>query len=176
MSVVVMGAFLLLGGLFVLAFFTTHFVGFHYVHSQFLMMFFPLDGAVDLRHRMSTMSTYLEVVRRYWRFLPMAFIAERGAFRRKPPVGMPDDLSVTAAAIAARKAAKPTKPPGGFAEPYRNVMRMHFLIFFFLFAQFVGLENFFVYAVVYTVYFFPWRLVRRQGTALAAPAIVSSGS
>ena len=171
MSAVAMGGFLLLGGLFVLGFFTIHFVGFHYVHSQFLMMFFPLDGDVDLRHRMSTMSAYLEVARRYWRFLPMAFIAERGAFRRNPPVGMPPDVSVTAAAIAARKAANAKKPAGAFAEPYRNVMRMHLLIFFFLFAQFVGLENFFVYTVVYTVYFFPWRLVRRQGPAAAAAAV-----
>src|SRR3954464_16019791 len=30
--------------LFVLAFFTVHFVGFHYVHAGFLSTFFPLDG------------------------------------------------------------------------------------------------------------------------------------
>jgi hypothetical protein len=41
-------------------------------------------------------------------------------------------------------------------------MRMHGLIFFFFFAHFAGLENFIVYAVVYAVYFFPWRLVRRD--------------
>ena len=47
-------------------------------------------------------------------------------------------------------------------EPYKNVARMHVLIFFFFFAHFARLENFAVYAVVYAAYFFPWRLVRRS--------------
>jgi hypothetical protein len=51
-------------------------------------------------------------------------------------------------------------------------MRMHFLLFFFFFAHFAGLENFAVYAVVYAVYFFPWRLVRRT-PAPAAPVSLS---
>ena len=55
-----------------------------------------------------------------------------------------------------------------FTEPYRNVMRMHMLIFFFFFAHFARLENFAVYAVIYAVYFFPWRLLRR------APEIATS--
>jgi len=42
---------------------------------------------------------------------------------------------------------------------------MHGLIIFFAFAHFARLENFFVYAVVYAVYFFPWRLVRRPKPA-----------
>jgi hypothetical protein len=44
--------------------------------------------------------------------------------------------------------------------PYRNVIRMHLLIFFFAFAHFARLENFAVYAVVSAGYFFPWRLLR----------------
>jgi hypothetical protein len=175
MSVIAMGAVMLIGGLLLLAFFTIHFGGFHYVHSQFLIEFFPLQSGDGLRHGLADKSTYLEVFRRYWKFLPMAFIAERGAFMKKSLVVKPDDLSVTAAAIAARKLANAKKPASGFAEPYRNVMRMHFLIFFFAFAHFAKVENFGVYAVVYTVYFFPWRLVRRQATPLAAPATVSSG-
>jgi hypothetical protein len=58
--------------------------------------------------------------------------------------------------------ASSAKSGGGLAEPYRNVMRMHGLIFFFFFVHFIGLENFAVYAVVYAVYFFPWRLVRKE--------------
>jgi hypothetical protein len=34
---------LVIGALFFLAFFTVHFGGFHYVHSQFLNTFFPID-------------------------------------------------------------------------------------------------------------------------------------
>ena len=151
------GAILLVGGLFMLAFFTIHFGGFHYVHSQFLIGFFPLDGSDALRAGNANWSTYVEVARRYWLFLPSAFLAERAAFTRSSPA-VKDDLSVTAAAIAARKAANAEKG-GAMMAPYRNVVRMHALIFFFAFAHFARLDSFLVYAVVYAAYFFPWRLV-----------------
>jgi len=58
----------------------------------------------------------------------------------------------------------------GLMAPYKNVMRMHFLIFFFAFTHFVHLENFAVYAVVYFVYFFPWRLLRQEKASAARAA------
>jgi hypothetical protein len=48
---------------------------------------------------------------------------------------------------------------------------MHIFIFFFFFAHFAKLENFAVYAVVYAVYFFPWRLVRRRSFVTPAGAV-----
>ncbi len=150
------------GALFLLAFFTIHFVGFHYVHSQFLISFFPIDAGNGAgRVTRAGMSTYIEVARRYWPFLPSAFLAHRAAFLRKP-LSLTRDFSV--ATLASRN-----KVGRLFGEPYRNVMRMHFLIFFFFFAHFTGLESFPAYAVVYAVYFFPWRLVRRQATP--APSV-----
>ena len=126
------GSVLVLGGLFMLAFFTVHFGGFHYVHSQFLYTFFPLEGGEAGRVGSAGMSTYLDVATRYWQFLPAAFLAERAGFLR-PPALTKDDLSVTAAAIAARKAAN-AKKGAAMMAPYRNVLRMHGLIFFFAFA------------------------------------------
>jgi hypothetical protein len=145
---------LVIGALFLLAFFTIHFGMFHYVHSQFLISFFPVemsDGT--LQSGSAGMSTYLEVARRYWPALPSAFLAHRAAFLRKP-LSLDRDFSLTSF-------ARDNKPRNWIAEPYRNVMRMHMLIFFFFFAHLLKLENFAVYAVVYAVYFFPWRLVRR---------------
>jgi hypothetical protein len=150
-----------LGGLVMLAFFTVHFGGFHYVHSQFLYTFFPLDGGEAGRVASAGMSTYLDVAARYWLFLPSAFLAERAGFLRAPAL-FKDDLSVTAAAIAARKAADASKG-AAMVAPYRNVMRMHGLIFFFAFAHLARLDSFLVYAVVYAVYFFPWRLLKGRG-------------
>jgi hypothetical protein len=141
------------GVLLFLAFFTIHFVGFHYVHSQILISFFPINGERGLDARMST---YVEIVRRYWVFLPSAFLAHRAAFLRKP-LSLSRDISV--ASLGGNK-----KLGDLFSEPYRNVLRMHLLLFFFFFAHFAGLENFAVYAAVYAVYFFPWRLVRRPAT------------
>jgi hypothetical protein len=164
---------LLLGGLLMLAFFTLHFGGFHYVHSQFLYTFFPLDAGEPGRVGMAGMAAYVDVAQRYWLFLPSAFLAERAGFLRQPE--LKDDLSVTASAIAARKAAN-AKMGGRMMAPYRNVVRMHGLIFFFALAHFARLDSFLVYAVVYGVYFFPWRLVkerrdqRRTGQACGAQA------
>lgn len=154
------------GVLLLLAFFTFHFGMFHYIHSQFLISWFPIETAELASPGRADMSTYVAVLHRYWWFLPAAFLAERAAFLREPNPAMPD-VSVTAAAIAARKAANASKGEPRMMAPYRNVMRMHALIFFFAFAHFAKLDNFAVYAVVYAVYFFPLRLVSRRGAVRA---------
>lgn len=138
----------LLGGVFLLAFFTVHFGMFHFVHSMFLRGFFPLgDGTSEAFE--PALGDYARVVQRYWPWLLAAAIAERGALRdawhqarRAGPA--PDSGEITA----------------GFnpMRAYVNVVRLHLLIFFFAFAAIAGLESFVVYAVVYAVYFFPWRL------------------
>ncbi len=146
------GVVLLIAGLFSLIFFTLHFGGFHYIYAQFLKVLFPVNDQSN--HGLAGLAVYEEVLRRYWIFLPMAFIAERAAFRIPPT----PDTAVTPEAIARRKAAGFT----GMLTPYKNVLRMHLLIFFFLFAHLVQLENFVVYAVIYATYFFPWRVLTRK--------------
>ena len=154
---------LLLGVGFFLGFFTIHFGGFHYIHSQILIYFFPIETGHG-RATEANMATYVEILRRYWPFLPSAFIAHRAAFMRKP-------FSLTPTSPMSQLADN--KRFGTlFTEPYRNVMRLHMLIFFFFFAHFAKLENFAVYAAIYGVYFFPWRLVRRPATP---PAIAATG-
>jgi hypothetical protein len=145
---------------FMLAFFTLHFGGFHYVHSQILLSFFPIDVAGTSHSGWAAKPVYLEILRRYWVFLPAAFLSHRAVFLRTPMTLDPDRLFASFSG--------PDKTRGGvFGEPYRNVMRMHGLIFFFFFAHFLHLENFAVYTVVYAVYFFPWRLVRRSDSSAA---------
>jgi hypothetical protein len=156
------GGLFFAGGLFMLAFFTVHFGGFHFVHSVFLNQFFPVEPG--LAKSSPNLALYWEVFKRYWWFLPAAAIAERSAFRLRPAGPAPaNDTSVTAEAIAARKARNAANVfgSGSMMEPYKNVFRMHLLIFFFAFAHFAKFENFWVYAIVYAVYFFPWRLLKK---------------
>jgi hypothetical protein len=158
------GTAYLIGGLFLLGFFTVHFGMFHFVHSVFLNSFFPvLPG----RNPGPGVALYGQVLRDYWYFVPLAALAERQAFRFVPeePAG-PPDTSVKAADIAARKARNAAQGGmTGMMAPYRNVVRLHLLIFFFAAAHFAKLENFLVYAIVYAVYFFPWQLVKKAATA-----------
>jgi hypothetical protein len=154
-SIAVVSALVLFG----LAFFTLHFGGFHVGHSVFLNSFFPIS---DERFRdLVPWRLYGEVFRRYWWFLPAAALAERHVFRLR---STEPDTAVTPEAIAARKAKG-----DAMWQPYKNVVRMHLLIFFFFVAHVAKFENFLVYAVVYAAYFFPWRMIRPAKTA-GAPA------
>jgi hypothetical protein len=156
-----------IGGLFLLAFFTVHFGMFHFGHSVFLSLFFPvLPG----RNHGPSLMLYGQVLAAYWPFVLVAAVAERQAFRW-PGSAEPPDTSVKAADIAARKARKAKTGFGGgdMMIPYKNVIRLHLLIFFFAGAHFVKLDSFLVYAVVYAVYFFPWRLLKKQEATSAEP-------
>jgi len=161
-----LGAVFFGGGLFLLAFFTVHFGMFHYIHSVFLSQFFPITAHKGFPGA----AVYVEVFRRYWYFVPVAALAERQAF--KAPAAPVPDTSVKAADVSRRLAAVGSAG-GGLMEPYKNVVRMHLLIFFFAFAHFAKLENFWVYSAVYAVYFFPWRLVRKDKTAIGEKDIAA---
>ncbi|MSU51820.1 MAG: hypothetical protein EXS41_00245 [Opitutaceae bacterium] len=162
------GAVLLLGSLFLLAFFTFHFGMFHFVHSAFLSMFFSV-GPGKLHG--PDLALYGRVFTAYWPFVLAAAVAERQAFRWPTPATPVSvlDTAVTPEAIAARKVRNAMQGGmGGMMTPYKNVIRLHLLIFFFAFAHFAKLESFLVYAVVYAAYFFPWRLAFPGKTAPAA--------
>ena len=136
---------------------------FHFVHSVFLNAFFPaLEGPA---HGFPSLALYLHVLSAYWPFVLVAAVAERAAFRRPAPL-----LVGPGAGAAGARTTKALSLGDGMMEPYKNVVRMHGLIFFFAFAHFARLENFFVYAVVYAVYFFPWRLVGRKKGQAVVPA------
>lgn len=137
---------LMVGGLFLLAFFTVHFGMFHFVHSVFLANFFPVG---ERSESFINLSLYAEVVQRYWLFLPVAALAERDHFRLPPAVNSQEAF-----------AAFTDKKSNALMAPYKNVIRLHLLIFFFAAAHFLKLDHFLVYAVVYAVYFFPWRLLK----------------
>lgn len=151
------------GVLFMLVFFTIHFGGFHFVHSLLLQNFFPVGGEAlaEEGQGFPGWPLYAEVARRYWWFVPLAFIAERKSFTAAlQPAGLQSaDLPATAPAHRAGMAGK------AMSAPYRNVVRMHLLIFFFAAVHFLGTDSFLVYAVVYAAYFFPWRLLRRPEKA-----------
>ncbi len=152
-SWVVGSAVYLVGGLFLLAFFTVHFGMFHFVHSVFLNLFFPvIPGGAKSG---PSVGLYLHVLSAYWPFVLLAAVAERNAFRLEP------EGAATVSDLAGRF-KKGKGGMDGMMAPYKNVVRLHLLIFFFAFASFAKFDNFAVFAVVYAVYFFPWRVLRKE--------------
>jgi hypothetical protein len=161
-------AIALVGALLYLAFFTTHFGFFHYIHSQFLLGLYPLGDGFTTMSR----ATFAEVLRRYSWALPSAFLARRHAFARRTFVPRAS-VSLSSDALPHGPDGKPTRRPETAAEsrvfgPYLQVMRMHAVIIAFGAVHAARRESFVVYALVYALYFFPWRLVRdrmRSGTS-----------
>jgi hypothetical protein len=150
-------AVLLVGGLFMLAFFTVHFGMFHLVHSVFLNFFFPVTAG---KLAAPSLALYQAVFAAYWPFVLLAGVAERQAFRWPDAAPGAPDISVKAADVN-RRLGRAKEGFTGMMAPYRNVIRLHLLIFFFAFAHFARLDNFLVYVVVSAVYFFPWRFLKK---------------
>lgn len=148
------------GGLVLIAFFTVHFGLFHAGHAAFLSEYFPLLPG-HKQHGFVDLTLLAEVVRRYGWFLPIVFLAERQALRLPVVPPEPPRMSVRAPDVAARKARQAIGSTLMF-RPYLNVVRLHLLIFFCAAVHAAALGGFSVYAVIYAVYFFPWRLVIRK--------------
>jgi len=135
-------------GVFLVGFFTVHFGIFHLGHSIFLQVFFPL---MEMPKDTTPVSPelYLLVITSFWPWLAVAVIAERKVLAQS--WGEP------------AAAGEPVHPLTGFnpIRPYINVVRLHLLIFFFAGTMALHMDGFWIYVVVFSVYFFPWRLLRR---------------
>lgn len=125
--------------LFLLGFFTIHFLGFHFVHSLFLNGFFPLfpesaSGQINPNEFLLFKNLVFTTIKNYWSFIVASALSRIGAYRtafQKTELG----------------------PSVGFA--YINVVRMHVLIFIVAFMSGLGLQRFFLYAILF-LYFFPF--------------------
>jgi hypothetical protein len=167
------------GGLFFLGFFSLHFCGFHAGHSVFLNQFFPVEGIPKDGFGRAFMNPPLlwfmvgkHLLLPYGAFLVPALIAERRHVFA-PMVkaiktlrnGEPADFTslMQPQRSKQRQSGRRAHPAGDImGRPYKNVIRMHLLIFFFAGCHFLKVDSFIVYSVVYFVYFFPWGEFRRS--------------
>lgn len=146
------------GGLFFLAFFSFHFGAFHSAHASFLSSFFPLEGldkelkGLGLNPLNLLSFVFQHLIFPYAFFLAAVVIAERKHVFSHLLKGI-------RAGSGLRNAEKNNSgnPLADIVlRPYINVVRMHFLIFFFAFCHYFNTDDWFVFATVFAVYFFPW--------------------
>ncbi len=158
-------------GLFLLAFFSLHFCGFHAGHSVFLQGFFPLEsmppdgfGRAFANPPLLWVLVFRHLVGPYGAFVVPALLAERqqvfgslaAAVQAIRGQGAADAPSAPVAGPSAKGGAR--NPIGDFmGRPYLNVVRMHVLILVFAGCHALKVDTFVVYAIVSVVYFFPWR-------------------
>jgi hypothetical protein len=167
-------AIALVGAIFYLAFFTTHFGFFHYIHSQLLLGMYPLGDGFTTMNR----ATFAEVLRRYGWALPSAFLARRAAFARRTFVPRTASATTTGAMTKTAGGSAPRRPESAADSrvfgPYLQVMRMHVVIILFGAVHAARRESFVVYTLIYALNFFPWRLVRdRMSSGTATPSAPS---
>jgi hypothetical protein len=131
-------------GFFMLAFFTVHFGGFHFVHSLFLNGFFPLVGDAGFGR------DFDEIFVNFGRFVRISAAAYW-------PVILSTALSQAGNIPAAAKRAGDNV----MFIPYKNVIRMHLMIFIIAFMSIGGLHAYVLYAALF-VYFFPLENIFRK--------------
>ena len=120
-----------LGALFMIAFFSVHFLMFHFVHSVFLNLFFPLyGGETDFPQFLLTIRICIV---RYW---PVVLFSAATQLTNFFQVAESSDANF-------------------LSMPYRNVVKMHISIFVFAGLSFVHISSLALYYVL-ILYFFPF--------------------
>ena len=137
---------------FMLAFFTVHFGGFHFVHSIFLNGFFPLTGETpfgkSIEGTFGMFFTFIEVsFLSYWPFIATSAVSKTGEIID---------------AFSAKKGDM-------FLGPYKNVIKMHMMIFIIAFMGGAGLHSYILYAAL-VLYFFPFSRFFRFKKKTAQPS------
>ncbi len=162
--------------LFLVGFFSVHFGGFHAGHSVFLQQFFPVEGIPEDGFGRAFMNPPLlwklavtHLMAPYGLFLVPAVIAERHhlltpVLRMKKVADEAGTVALISGKAGSRTGKKASPIGEAMGRPYINVVRMHLLIFFFAASHALHLDSFIIYAVVYSVYFFPWRELRQPAT------------
>ncbi|HLP79955.1 MAG TPA: DUF6498-containing protein [Acidobacteriota bacterium] len=153
------------GAAFMLVFFTIHFGMFHVIHSLFLQIFFPVEGTVSILGNFFTSST-ADQAQTLMSISNVTQGEEVSTFASGLFSFLPDYKTVILAywpiALITLIATLPALRDGlkkkslSFATPYSNVVKLHLTIFVLAFLSFTGLEQFWLFALIFSIFYFPW--------------------
>lgn len=168
---------------FLLIFFSFHFCGFHAGHASFLSSFFPVPAVESVDFHGAFMNpvgllsiALTKLLPVYGLFMIPMWIAERQGLintfklddlKSRLERGRFPDNSDKPSEVTSPETVHAGKRSLGqlFVAPYRNVVRMHLLILVFAALQALELESWVPFLMVYSVYFFPWRVLRLRKSA-----------
>ena len=127
------------GAAFLLAFFTFHFGMFHFVHSIFLNLFFPLIPGPDSRNSPDVFLFAVTALKDYWPVVLANLLVKAQDFRT-----VPLDLR---------------KSGDLMTKPYTTVVKIHILIFVFAGMAALHVDRFAMYPILF-LFFFPMDLLK----------------
>jgi hypothetical protein len=134
-----------LGGLFMLVFFSVHFLMFHFVHSVFLNLFFPIYSATEGFPNIPVVVGIC--LTRYWPIILLSALTSLPAFLRVTQATDTNFVSM----------------------PYRNVVKMHVSIFVFAGLSLLHVNGVGLYYLL-ILYFFPFGALKTFLFNRPAPA------
>ncbi|HMP97665.1 MAG TPA: DUF6498-containing protein [Kiritimatiellia bacterium] len=149
-----------------LAFFSFHFGLFHLVHASLLAHFFPLNDDVQAALPRVTISPKA-LVALAWNLLPLygffliaSILSDRRRLFLDACTFIGNVRQAVSEPVEVEEAHIEDVPlfKDALIGPYRNVIRMHLLIFVFAVVHYVNSHSFWIFTLVYAVYFFPWHV------------------
>ena len=163
-----------------IGFFALHFGAFHAGHASFLLSFFPLENIPENTFTDAFMNPVLlakiaatYIVPLYGLFLIPMLLSERNTvfgilgraihFVKSNIFSDAEWSKQLLEALLEKKDKKEWQK--FFYQPYVNVIRMHLLILFLAFIHSYQLDSFALYALVYAVYFLPWKALSKMRAA-----------
>jgi hypothetical protein len=158
---VLVGVFLVLTTMFICVF-----GGIHLSVARYLKVHFPVGPAGPLVDSVYDPRLFAAVIWHYWYFVPLTLIAERQAFQS----------GLWSRILSAKKAGYPAQGApeapmdwgDEIIEPFKSGFRIILMMGYVVAIDSTKLGSFPVYATVYVLYFFPWRLFRGKELKMAA--------
>ncbi|MEJ2050020.1 MAG: DUF6498-containing protein [Calditrichota bacterium] len=129
--------------LFLLGFFSFHFLFFHFIHSIFLNGFFPIlsDGPFGKTpgENILQFTDMIKIsISRFWVFVALSALSRFDQYVKAFRCGLKDSMFI----------------------PYKNVVRMHITIFALAFMYMAGLQSYVLYFIL-ILYFLPVKTIYR---------------
>lgn len=123
----------IVGGVFTIGFFSVHFLFFHYIHSVFLNLFFPIYGSGSSAGFPPFLPVIGLCLKRYWPVILLSAATQ-----------LPNFIHVAQ-----------TTNSNFISMPYRNVIKMHISIFVFAGLSFANISSLTLYYLL-ILYYFPY--------------------
>jgi len=150
-----------IGAAFFFGFFSFHFCGFHAGHAGFLSFLFPVENLQvnfffdSFSNPLLLWKTVFEhLLKPYgWFLLPSLLVGWKKIF--EPLVFLWEKFRNEKDLSSTWNDSLQNPRKDFLLAPYKNVIRMHLLIFFMVACKFCNVDSFVIYAVVYLVYFLP---------------------
>lgn len=162
--IVIIILIVIIGALFNLAFFSVHFLGFHFGHAVFMQSLFPHPEIAVLKKTVG-LETYFDLLKYlqplllcYWPIIVQKLIYDfpnLGRFLNFKGLSSDSDESRQM----------------GFFQAYINVVKIHILIFILVGLNAIHTDQYLTYVIIFSIFFFPFSSFKKKVVPVSVGSI-----